>query len=342
MKMVVKRKTKKICPCCMTEHEVQTVQVKESASFKGRTVRYNAVYEYCDLADELYANEKQLQENDIRLKNAYRKAEGLLTSDEIASIRKKYDISQNDLSILLGWGVKTITRYESHQVQDRAHDSILKKLDSDPEWFISLLYDAKDSFNDKAFQRYLAYASELYAADEDLYLRKSIEAQYAKYQENNILNGNTKLSLDKVVEVIRYFSAGSKVKNLYKVKLMKLMWYADALAYKKLGHAITGLVYQALPMGAVPIGHYSIIDLKGVPCEEVEIGKDYGYHFSLKEDVECKTLTQEEIEILDEIIAKFGKKSTEEIVAYMHKEKAYIETEKRGIISFEYSERLSL
>lgn len=29
--------------------------------------------------------------------------------------------------MLLGWGGKTITRYESHQVQDKAHDTILKK-----------------------------------------------------------------------------------------------------------------------------------------------------------------------------------------------------------------------
>jgi len=34
-------------------------------------------------------------------------------------------ISQSDLCLLLGWGGKTITRYESHQVQDIAHDTIL-------------------------------------------------------------------------------------------------------------------------------------------------------------------------------------------------------------------------
>ena len=84
-------------------------------------------------------DEKLLQENDIRLKDAYREAENLLTSSEIIAIRTKYGISQIDLCTLLGWGAKTITRYESHQVQDRAHDTILKKLDQDPEWFLSLL-----------------------------------------------------------------------------------------------------------------------------------------------------------------------------------------------------------
>ena len=75
----------------------------------------------------------------------------------------------------------------------------------------------------------------------------------------------------KVVDVIRYFAASVNITSLYKVKLMKLMWYADALAYKKRGAAITGLVYQALPMGALPVGHNSIIDLRGVPCEEIDL-----------------------------------------------------------------------
>ena len=56
-------------------------------------------------------NEEQMQENDIRLKDAYRESEGLLTSEEIIAIREKYGISQSDLCKLLGWGGKTIIRY---------------------------------------------------------------------------------------------------------------------------------------------------------------------------------------------------------------------------------------
>lgn len=55
---------------------------------------------------------------------------------EIGTIRSKYGISQTDLSTILGWGGKTITRYESHQVQDAAHDFILRKIDDDPECFL--------------------------------------------------------------------------------------------------------------------------------------------------------------------------------------------------------------
>ena len=124
MDMKIIKKEKRLCTCCMEEHEVKTVLVKDRATFKNLKVDYDASYLYCDAADELYMDGQQMQENDMRLKDAYRRAEGLLTSAEISGIRAKYGISQSDFCTLLGWGGKTITRYESHQVQDKAHDTI--------------------------------------------------------------------------------------------------------------------------------------------------------------------------------------------------------------------------
>ncbi|MBE5871921.1 MAG: DUF4065 domain-containing protein [Lachnospiraceae bacterium] len=342
MVMKIIKSEKRICSCCMEEHEVKTVLVMDQATFKNSTVEYEASYFYCELAEELYMDEQQMQENDIRLKDEYRKKKGLLTSAQIGEIRAKYGISQSDLCLLLGWGGKTITRYESHQVQDKAHDTILKKIDQDPEWFLSLLNGAKTNLSEESYQKYLAAAISLYEEDQDAYLRKAIEASYAKFQGNQMFHGNTELSLDKVVEVIRYFASSIKVTSLYKVKLMKLMWYADALSYKRRGLAITGLVYQALPMGAVPVGHNSIIDLKDVPCEEVDMGETNAYHFSLSGKQTFSELSNEEKDILDVVIEKLGKMSKNEIINFMHKEQAYVETAPRDIIQFKYAESLQI
>lgn len=342
MDMKIIKSEKRICSCCMEEHEVKTVLVKEQASLKNSTVEYEASYLFCETAEELYMDEQQINDNDIRLKDAYRKQEGLLTSAQIGEIRAKYGISQSDLCLLLGWGGKTITRYESHQVQDKAHDTILKKIDQDPEWFISLLNAARSCLSAESYQKYLTAAASLYEDDRDEYLRKAIEASYARFQGNKMFHGNTDLSLDKVVEVIRYFASSVKVTNLYKVKLMKLMWYADALSYKRRGFAITGLVYQALPMGAVPVGHNSIIDLKDVPCEEVDMGETYAYHFSLSGNWSFAGLSCEEKDILDTVIEKLGTMSKSEIINFMHKEQAYVETAPRDIIQFKYAESLQI
>lgn len=342
MDMKVIKSENKLCPCCMEEHEVKTVLVMEHATFKNIQVDYEASYLFCDKAAELYMDEQQIQNNDVMMKDAYRKREGLLTSSQISAIRAKYGISQNDLCILLGWGAKTITRYESHQVQDRAHDTILKKLDNDPEWFLSLLNDSKANLSAKSYQKYFETAVSLYAEDQDIYLRRAIQASYAKFKGNQMFHGNTDLSLDKVVDVIRYFASSAKVTNLYKVKLMKLMWYADALAYKTRGFAITGLVYRALPMGAVPEGHNSIIDLKDVPCEEVDIGETNSYHFSLSGNQSFTALTKDDMNILDVVIEKLGKMSKNDIINFMHKERAYIHTAPTDIIQFKYAESLQI
>lgn len=101
------------------------------------------------------------------------------------------------------------------------------------------------------------------------------------------------------------------------------MWYADALSYKLRGYAITGLVYKALPMGAVPVGHESIIDLKDVPCEEIEINETNAYHFVLKSAIDFPTLSADDQQILDKVIQRFGMMKKEDLVEFMHQEKAY-------------------
>ena len=80
MNMKIVKNEKCLCACCMEEHEVKTVLVNEQSTFKNIKVNYDATYMYCDVADEFYMDEQQMQENSVRLKNAYRKAEGLCTS----------------------------------------------------------------------------------------------------------------------------------------------------------------------------------------------------------------------------------------------------------------------
>ena len=123
---------------------------------------------------------------------------------------------------------------------------------------------------------------------------------------------------------------------------MKLLWYADCLAYKRRGYALTGLVYRALPMGAVPIGYESIVDLKGIVYEEEEFIDGSGYHFIESADQDYKSLTEEDKEILDQVILICGKDTKRQIVNRMHMETAYKETKPGDVISFEYARELSM
>lgn len=332
----------KPCPCCMEEHEVFTVFVDEKNIFKNEEISYEAIYEYCDKADEYIAREEMIDINDISMKNAYRKKVGLLTTDDIIAIRNKYGVSQTDLAKILGWGAKTVTRYEGHYVQDLAHDSILRKIDDDPEWFLSLLDSSKELFNENVYNKYHNKALDLFEIKKDAYLRKSIRASYVRFALSDDLSGGKALDLDKVVDIIRYFANSPKVTSLFKVKLMKLLWYADALSFKLNGTSMTGLVYQALPMGAVPICHELIIDLKGVSYVEIDFGEGTGYQFVPDDDKEYTHLSKYEIGVLDTIIEKFGSADRQTIVDKMHGEDAYSKTAPYDVISYEHTKSLSI
>lgn len=340
--MKVVRTEKRLCPCCMEEHEVQTITENESNVFKGVPVEYMAEYFFCDQVEETYADEQQISLNDIAMKNAYREKMGLLTSYQIAAIRARYGISQSDLCLLLGWGGKTITRYESHQVQNIAHDTILRKLNSDPEWFLQLLQTEKDSLSTASYEKYTEAGIALFEQDHDLYLKSAIMSKYARLLHNPEVTGGKALSLDVVVDMIRYYANSSMVTNLFRVKLMKMLWYADTLSYKRHGNAISGLVYRALPMGAVPIAYESIVGLNAIQCEEVDMGDGTGYRFLPTDHKEYPHLSCEDMKILDAVIQRFGRVSKNEIVATMHQEDAYIETAPNDIIQFKYAKTLSL
>jgi putative zinc finger/helix-turn-helix YgiT family protein len=338
--MKIVKKEKKLCLICMEEHEVQTVIVEDTETFKGEEVSFYALYEYCDQADEYLETEDMIKKNSLAMKDAYREKISLLTSRDIMGVREKYQVSQKDFSVILDWGKATITRYENHQVQDRAHDDILRKVDSDPKWFMQMLERAEERISKKAYEKYSNAANIEFAKMKNRYLMDSIQALYADFSDG-LVTGNVELNLNKVIEVINYYA--SSVSSLHKVKLMKMLWYGDSLSYKRSGKAITGLVYSALPMGAVPKGYEQILDLDGVEFETVFYDCEMmGYKFHPAEDFRIKELTTEEIAVLDAVIAEVGHLNAQRIIEKMHDEDAYKCTDKNCIIPFSYAANLSI
>lgn len=329
----------RFCIHCMEEHEVDIVEMTDTEIFKDEEVTFNGIYQHCTIEDELVQTEEMMRANNLALKDAYRGKKSLLTSKEIIEIREKYDISQKDFSEVLGWGRATITRYENHQVQDRSNDYVLRKINEDPKWFLEMLFEAKERIPEKAFDKYYHRANELFKKKHNQYLADSIQAIYVEF-EDDIITGSVKLNLNKVVEMINYIA--SKVESLHKVKLAKMLWYSDYLHYKRNSLAISGLVYAALRMGAVPKGYDQIILLDGVEFDTVWYSEKEAYKFKAEPGFAIKVLTELEMETLDDVISEFGELITDEIVDRMHKEDAYKCTNSNSLITFNFAENLTI
>lgn len=329
----------KFCIYCMEEHEVELVEIKDTEIFKDEEVNFKGTYQYCPIEDELLETEEMMRSNDLAMKDAYRKKMNLLTSEEIIKIREKYGVSQKDFSEILEWGRATITRYENHQVQDRGNDNVLRKIDSDPKWFLEMLKESKGRISDKAFNKYYHNANEQFRKKQNQYLIDSIQALYADYKDE-IITGGVELNLTKIVEMINYLS--SKVASLHKVKLAKMLWFSDNLHYKQNGISISGLVYAALPMGAVPEGYDQIVLLEGVEFNTIWYDENIGYKFKPSSGFKIKELSNLEIETLDYIVSELGHLNTDEIIHRMHEEEAYKCTNNNCIIPFTFAEELTI
>lgn len=336
--MEVANSSVELCLNCMEKHNVDVIQLEEREIFKNEEVDFVAVYKYCSNTKEFLETEDMIRTNSLAIKDAYREKVGLLKSEDIIGVRNKYGISQKDFSEILDWGKATITRYENHQVQDRAHDDILRKINSDPKWLLEMLKRAKGRLSQKAYTKYYNNISNEYRQLGDRYLRDAIYASYASY-EDDIMTGCMALDLDKVIETINYLA--KKVKNLHMVKLMKLLWYSDTYNHKRCGHSITGLAYKALKMGAVPEGYEQIVLLEGISYD-LAIYDDIVYKFKSTPGFKIDCLTDSDVGSIDRIISLLGDLSTSEIVDLMHEEKAYKKTLSNQIIPYTFSKDLSI
>ena len=93
----MKKKVIEYCPYCECEHELDYIEKLDKVVIKKEEIEYESHYFYCDKhpeEDEGFVTGKMMDENLLRARNAYRNKHGLLTSDEIVDIRKKYGLSQ--------------------------------------------------------------------------------------------------------------------------------------------------------------------------------------------------------------------------------------------------------
>ena len=336
------RKIKMECPLCGKVHEIEERTRIAKTIIKGEEINYEETYYFCPNSEEdenEFSTAKMENDNLLNARNEYRKAHGLLTSDDIVAIREKYGLSQVDLAKLLGWGEATISRYESKAIQDDAYDNMLRIINENPLAALELLQKNSEQFG---FIKKLSIKQKIMEnLDEDgrEYLqRKALESEYAEFEELSDANGMMQLDIPKLELIISYYA--SKIKMLYKVKLMKMLWYADSLSYKIYGHSMTGLVYCHEGMGALPIGHYKIGGLQLVNMEE-ECDYEYvRYHFLPNKKLNENDLSIEDKEILDKVIEKFKGYTASQISEYMHDEVAYKKTNDKEIIPFSLEKQI--
>jgi len=330
------------CAECLEDSEFTPVETKKVFDIRGESIEIMVTRFQCSCCGEIIPDPYLEEQYFAQAYSEYRQRKGLLQPDEMIGIREMYGLSQRQFAKLLGWGHATISRYENGALQSPSHNAELVLL-KNPENIKELLESNSKQLNGKEVNILENRIASLLGSKEDKVYRL-IEDLFI--DTPNIFNGFTVFNLDKAVQTIKYFA--SKDVRLFKVKLMKYLWYIDFVHFKRFSNSVNGIKYAALPLGPVPDKYDFFMGL--IENETNHIQKEYEY-VGMENPAELykpigepnlSLFSKEEIETLDYVYGLFKNDSSTSISEKSHLEKAWVETGIGHLISYEYANELSI
>ncbi len=195
---------KVFCEECRNDIAFSTEEVNMKSIIKGKAYSYLGKKAYCiDCGAEVYVAEV----NDYNLKalyDEYRKEKGIISLEAILAIPQKYAIGKRPLSLLLGWGEQTFSRYYDGDLPTKQYSEILQKIYDDPYYYADILESNKRN------------------------LKSTISYEKSKKAVHNILGAakNGKAKIDLAIEYIL-----SQCEDITPLALQKILYYAQGFYY---------------------------------------------------------------------------------------------------------------
>ncbi len=130
---------KTFCETCRKDvsYSVKTADMKQS--LRGTEYEFVGKRALCDVCGhEVFAAE--LEDENLRaLYDAYREKNEIISQEEILDIPARYGIGKRPLSVLLGWGEMTFTRYCEGYVPTKQYSQVLRRIHDEPDFYLSIL-----------------------------------------------------------------------------------------------------------------------------------------------------------------------------------------------------------
>ena len=332
------------CPYCKkeVEYKIEKRDLKEFRGIEVNTFENVAICNECN--QDLYVNEIE-DENNERIYQIYREKANIIKPEDIIKLREKYDISQRELTAILGFGKMTINRYERGGLPTKSQSDYIKLLIENDDKFIEKVKEAyeKNNINDKTYNKIISEEVE-----KDI-SKKEVQDNIRRYlrsvlnRKPDIYNGYKSLDLEKVENIISYIA--SKVKNLTITSLNKYLWYIDMLSFNERTVAITGLTYQNQKFGPTIVykkyDELSLLDDK-YTREDIETENGNTTKIISNNNFNLDKISSSEKEIIDTIIRLLKNKNVTDISEISHREDGWKKTKRFEQISFEYAMNLKL
>lgn len=121
-----KTETTLICPQC--QGMARRTQVEKRGEIRGAEVSYTAFLHRCERCGLELADVADAADMQERMADAYRRAAGLLSSEDIRRLRQERGLSQQALADALEVGIASIKRWETGTIQSKSMDTLLRTL----------------------------------------------------------------------------------------------------------------------------------------------------------------------------------------------------------------------
>lgn len=193
---------KTFCEECRNDVEYTTASVPMTGTIKGKEYHYTGTEARCaDCGNLVFVPE--ISDDNLRsLYNVFREENGIVSLDVICAIPEKYDIGKRPLSLLLGWGELTFSRYCDGDIPTRQYSDILQRIYNEPQFYSDLLEANKANLkSQRTYEKTRRAVDALLSVDTLSNSKINTVIQYLLYQCEDI----TPLALQKALYYIQGF-----------------------------------------------------------------------------------------------------------------------------------------
>lgn len=210
---------KTFCEECRNDVEYSTKSVPMTAYIKGKQYSYTGTEAHCKECGSAVYVPEIIDANLRALYDEYRKENNIIPLDEIKRIPAKYSIGKRPLSLLLGWGEQTFSRFADGDIPSKQYSDILKRIYNSPEYYLQLLIRNKTNLK-SAISYEKSYKT----------TQKLINKSQNNSENNNFANNNfDSKSSDKINNVIQYLLI--KCEDITPLALQKSLYYIQGFYF---------------------------------------------------------------------------------------------------------------
>ena len=334
------------CPTCEDWRETKAETREETYTVRGSEIRVPVAAHVCVVCGEAIGSDDEDQAVLDAVHAAYRREEDLLTPERIKAIRQRYRLSQRSFANLLGMGEATINRYENGALQDPAHDTAIRACEK-PEVLREQLERRGHLLTEWQRNRALKALAGQVEQDKILLGLLDDDEWLCVPRGASEETGFRQYDGKRLAAAVAWFC--TRLGQVWKVAINKLLFYSDFLNFKTATVSLTGSPYRRVQFGPVPADYGAILDWmdrKGMlVCEEVPFANgNTGYSYSPGPNANAIAIdfTAHEQKVLEHVASTLGHMSAVDLKNKSHEEPAWKDTEDRKIISYQKAHDLSL